>query len=86
MGAMHLSEYIKRERGNGKALAEKLGISQSVLSQIAADSSGTSPVRCVLIEQHTKGQVTRKDLRADWAQIWPELKHRKEPCKASGKK
>lgn len=71
---MTLSEFIKQERGNGKLLAEKLGISQSVLSQIAADSSSTSPARCVLIEQFTNGAVTRRELRPkDWLQIWPEL-------------
>ncbi len=33
------------------------------------------PATCVLIEQHTKVQVTRKDLRPnDWESIWPELK------------
>jgi DNA-binding transcriptional regulator YdaS (Cro superfamily) len=74
---MNLSDYIKLERGNGKALAEKLGISQSLLSQIAADSSATAPARCVLIEQCTGGAVTRRDLRpADWQQIWPELERR----------
>lgn len=32
------------------------------------------PTTCVLIEQHTKGQVTRKDLHPDdWITIWPEL-------------
>jgi DNA-binding transcriptional regulator YdaS (Cro superfamily) len=71
---MKLSEYIKAERGNGTALAEKLGISLPHLSQIAADSSSTNPARCVLIEHHTEGKVTRKDLRPDdWQAIWPEL-------------
>lgn len=68
-----LSEFIKSERGNGKALADKLGISVSHLSQIAHNSDGTSPARCVAIERATEGAVTRKDLRHDWQQIWPEL-------------
>lgn len=77
---MKLSEYIKSERGNGTALADKLGISLSHLSQIAADSTSTAPARCVLIEQFTDGKVTRRDLRPDdWQAIWPELERRKEP-------
>jgi DNA-binding transcriptional regulator YdaS (Cro superfamily) len=76
---MKLSEYIKAERGNATALAGKLAISLSHLSQIAADSSSTAPARCVLIEQATGGAVTRRDLRpADWHCIWPELIEMKE--------
>lgn len=70
---MKLSEYIKGERGRATTLAERLGISLSHLSQIAADSSSTSPARCVSIEQATEGAVTRKELREDWKAIWPEL-------------
>jgi DNA-binding transcriptional regulator YdaS (Cro superfamily) len=78
---MTLSEYIKAQRGNGKALADKLGISLSSLSQIAHDSKGTSPARCVAIESFTGGAVTRKELRPDWREIWPELE-----CGCKGKK
>lgn len=28
---------------------------------------------CVAIEQATKGAITRRDLRTDWRDIWPEL-------------
>lgn len=28
---------------------------------------------CVQIEEMTEGKVTRKQLRDDWAEIWPEL-------------
>lgn len=71
---MTLNEYIKSKRGNAKALADKLGIHKTIISQIAHDSTSTSPARCVAIEQATDGQVTRKDLRPkDWAEIWPEL-------------
>lgn len=70
---MTLSEYIKAKRGNASALAKTLDISLSSLSQIAHNSEGTSPARCVAIEQATGGAVTRKDLRSDWAEIWPEL-------------
>jgi DNA-binding transcriptional regulator YdaS (Cro superfamily) len=51
---MNLSEYIKAERGNGKALAEKLEISPSYLSQIASFPNGPSPATCVAIEKHQR--------------------------------
>lgn len=81
---MTLSEYIRAQRGNGKTLADKLGISLSNLSQIAHNSDGTSPARCVAIEKATDGAVTRKELRADWKAIWPELA--RPCCKANAKK
>lgn len=28
---------------------------------------------CVLIERNSNGEVTRQDLRDDWAAVWPEL-------------
>lgn len=72
---MTLSDYIQAQRGNAKALADKLGVSKSTISQIANDSKGTSPARCVAIENATEGAVSRKDLRPDWREIWPELVH-----------
>lgn len=40
---------------------------------MATGLSPISPKRCVEIELATNGLVTRKDLCADWADIWPEL-------------
>ncbi|CAG9184205.1 helix-turn-helix domain-containing protein [Cupriavidus respiraculi] len=28
---------------------------------------------CVAIEMHSGGAVSRKDLREDWARVWPEM-------------
>jgi len=41
-----------------------------------------SPEYCVLIERHTKGAVTRKELRDDWQAIWPELVKREKKAVA----
>ncbi|MBV6321947.1 transcriptional regulator [Duganella violaceipulchra] len=71
---MDLKKYISAERGRAKSLAAHLGISPSFLSQIAAGTAPASPSRCLEIEKGTGGQVTRKDLREDWREIWPELK------------
>jgi len=71
---MKLTDYIKAKRGNAKALADKLDISPSFLSQLANGQAPISPERAVQIEYETDGQVTRKDLFPDiWPQIWPEL-------------
>lgn len=72
---MNLREYLEKlPRGGAASLAEKLSISPSFLSQIAARTCAVSPERCVEIELATNGEVTRKDLRPDdWERIWPEL-------------
>lgn len=71
---MKLSEYLQIPGNTQIDLANKVCLSQSMISQLA---NGLRPVpitTCVLIEQATNGQVTRKDLRPDdWLQIWPEL-------------
>ena len=71
---MNLKDYIRHKSGNATFLAEQLGVSLSYLSQMASGKSPISPERCVLIEQVTKGDVSRRDLYPnDWHLIWPEL-------------
>ncbi|WP_445496656.1 transcriptional regulator [Photorhabdus sp. SF281] len=73
---MELKKYIDSlERGGAKALAKRLNVSASYLSQMASGQCPISPSRCVEIEIETSGKVTRRDLRPeDWEKIWPELK------------
>ncbi len=72
---MDLKTYLSSlERGGAAKLADKIGVSASFLSQMAAGVSAISPARCVVIERATRGAVTRRDLRPkDWRSIWPEL-------------
>lgn len=71
---MKLKDYLESlERGGAVRFAEELGVSKSYLSQLASGAAPVSPARCVDIERLTGGKVTRKDLREDWASIWPEL-------------
>lgn len=82
---MNLKQYIQSARGAASGLAEKLGVSPSYLSQMAAGTSPISTERCVLIEEATAGAVMRWDLRPDdWHANWPELRRRKDapPIKA----
>lgn len=69
---MELNKYI--ETNSRPDFARAVGVSQDMVYQWL---KGIRPVpigRCAAIEQATKGQVTRKDLRPDdWASIWPEL-------------
>ena len=60
--------------GGQVKLAEILSVTPPAIT--AWLSNRPIPVmRCVQIEQATKGVVTRKDLRPDdWESIWPELK------------
>jgi DNA-binding transcriptional regulator YdaS (Cro superfamily) len=77
---MNLKSYISQgQRGTAAKLAAALGVSPSYLSQMASGDAPISPERCVEIEQETRGEVSRLDLRPDdWHRIWPELKRRRK--------
>lgn len=71
---MDLKTFIQAERGNGKTLADALGIPLSYLSQMASGDRAVTPERASAIERATSKQVMRWDVRpSDWHQIWPEL-------------
>lgn len=55
--------------------ADDLGIGKAYLCQLAAGWRGREPNEklCVVIERLSGGQVTRRDLRSNWRDIWPEL-------------
>jgi DNA-binding transcriptional regulator YdaS (Cro superfamily) len=62
-------------RGSIVQFAKELGICKTQLSQLSSCWRGRepSPAMCVRIEQLSNGAVTRRDLRKDWRDIWPEL-------------
>jgi DNA-binding transcriptional regulator YdaS (Cro superfamily) len=63
---MTLPEYIKSSRrGTAAALAVKCGITKTWMSLIVSGKREPSPELAGLIEVHTEGKVTRKDLRPD---------------------
>lgn len=70
---MNLSDYLK-PRGKTACLSRLIGAHQPDVSRWA-DGSRPVPIhRCIAIEEATNGLVTRKDLRPDWREIWPEFK------------
>lgn len=71
---MKLKEYLRTKPGEQKLLAAALGVSRSQMSQMVSGLCHINEKRCVFIEEFTKGNVSRKDLRPnDWYEIWPEL-------------
>lgn len=68
----YLSKAVELAGGVG-ALAKKIGVGQSVVSNWRA--RGNVPAaHCAAIELAVAGKVTRKQLRPDdWKRIWPEL-------------
>jgi len=63
---MTLKEYFAdKKRGAKDALAKKLGISRTWMSQIINGQQVCSPELAVEIERLTLGSVTRKDMRPD---------------------
>jgi DNA-binding transcriptional regulator YdaS (Cro superfamily) len=61
--------------GGMTKFAKDLGMSKSQLSQYASSWRGAAPgpALCVRIERLSEGKVTRRELRSDWRDIWPEL-------------
>ena len=53
--------------------AERCGTSKKHLENMARGYKPCGPALAVLIERESAGAVTRKNLRTDWRDIWPEL-------------
>lgn len=72
---MDLKSYLQKAgRGSVTKLADEIGAYHSDVSDWSQGHRPV-PVRYVpKIFAATGGKVTHKDLRSDWADIWPELK------------
>ena len=71
---MELKIWLELERGRGTALAKSIGVPQSFVSLMASGGKQVPFEQCVPIEQYTRGEVTRADLRPDdYLKHWPEL-------------
>lgn len=57
-----------------KVFAARCGSSLGHLRNIIYSGKACAPKLAAQIDVHSRGQVTRRDLRPkDWAHIWPEL-------------
>ena len=61
---MKLSEYLS-DHGSQSTLAKAINVSPVLIHQWASGTRQVPAIRCYPIEQATKGEVTRKDLRPD---------------------
>lgn len=86
MRFMDLNAYLSLPHSpTASEFARSLGINPDQVRQWRHGYDGRKPSAesCVLIEQATKGAVTRKDLRPDdWERIWPELSRKPRKQKA----
>jgi len=69
---MKLAEYLKQNDLTQKDFAEKIGVTQSAISQIIKGLSKPSAVTAWSIQEHTRGEVRARELRPDLAQIFGE--------------
>ncbi len=60
-----------------QAFAKRCKTSARHLENVAYGYKALAIKTCVLAEVASGGTVTRKQLRKDWAEIWPELVTRK---------
>ena len=70
-------DYIREAafelRMSHRQLAKTLEVSEQQLRNYRLGKQKLPAKLCVQIEQLTGGKVTRKQLRQDWHELWPEL-------------
>lgn len=54
-------------------MARSIGVTAAAVNQWIKGIRPVPPKHCIRIERATNGVVTRRDLRPDWREIWPEL-------------
>ena len=73
---VELLDYLKR--ASPDQLKKISGVmSVDSLKNCAYGSRKVSHMNAYKLEKATNGQLTRKMLRDDWAEVWPDLKGRK---------
>lgn len=73
----HINKGIKKAArivGSSSALAAALGVSPPAVCQWLHKKRPVPAKRCKQIEKATGGEVSVKELIANWADLWPELK------------
>jgi len=59
--------------GGQTALAIAIGVKPPTVNQWITGDRPIPPLRCVQIEKAVNSKITRKELRSDWKNLWPEL-------------
>lgn len=70
---MDLKTYCDQNRGAQARIAEALGVDSAQVNQWVRGRRSIPVVRAVKIELATGGAVKRWTMRADWADLWPDL-------------
>lgn len=72
-------DYIREAafelRMSHRQLAKTLEVSEQQLRNYRLGKQQLPVKLCVQLEQLTGGKVTRKQLRQDWQELWPELEN-----------
>ena len=69
-----LIAYLNSLDKPGRAdFAARCGTSEGYMRKARSAKQKFRCELCVAIERESGGSVTRKDLRDDWAAVWPEL-------------
>lgn len=70
---MNLKDYLKKSGKTQAAMAASIGANQGFFNQWVHGLRPIPARYAVAIEKETDGVVSRRDLRQDWAAIWPDL-------------
>lgn len=64
-GSKHIRSYMTRHQLTQEEFAKRIGVGQSMVSQWVTHRRPISPEAAIRIEEKTKGEVSRSDLRSD---------------------
>lgn len=68
-GSKHILAYMGRHQLTQAVFAKRIGVVQSMVSQWVTHRRPISPEAAIRIEEKTKGELRRHDLRSDlWQQ------------------
>jgi DNA-binding transcriptional regulator YdaS (Cro superfamily) len=64
-GSKHIQAYLERHGLTQEGFAKRIGVGQSMVSQWVTHRRPISPEAAMKIEQKTKGELSKADLRSD---------------------
>ncbi|MES2787642.1 MAG: YdaS family helix-turn-helix protein [Pseudomonadota bacterium] len=71
---MDIQSYLLKSATSQSCFARLIGVRPAVLYQWIKGIRPIPIARCLAIEEATKGEVSRRDLRPrDWQDIWPDI-------------
>ncbi len=78
---MNIKAYLEALKDDTRRVefASRCGVSLASMRNLIYGKA-PGPRLATVIERESRKKVTRRELRSDWAEIWPELVTKKHPA------